>query len=249
MSISPLRFGTEKDFALALMELRWIKKIHGKLTEDDFKSISLKYSLPKEFLKEGLKGLAPDDCMISKSKWFPVVYAWRKHHEFLGLKHYKHCVWYWRSKLFYYLCAAMIGLVYSLLIYLYALGHLTLVTFAGIGLSLIFFTVPFLYHLRDKVCQWEERLAEVEEEIRSEGLEEIIKSTYRFLSKFKVFSFAIHYPKEFLQWISSAPRLSLFHLGVVWGFRKGKPIPIPIAFAENPDQAYVQRLKELTMIE
>lgn len=73
----PMRFGTEVDFHIALAELKWIRQ-RRQLYDDDFKLAASKYQIPKDMLVEALNGNLrfPDDYMISKSRWFPVLYSW-----------------------------------------------------------------------------------------------------------------------------------------------------------------------------
>jgi hypothetical protein len=74
----PMKFGSEEDFYVAIAELKWIKSLRGNLKDEDIEQIANKYLFPSDFLKEGLKGLKyPEDFMLSKSKWFPILYTWQ----------------------------------------------------------------------------------------------------------------------------------------------------------------------------
>ncbi len=77
LSDAPMKFGSRKDISTALTELRWLEKNKDYLTEPDFDNISEKYHFPVDFLKTGLSGFTyPDDYLISKSKWYPIIYFW-----------------------------------------------------------------------------------------------------------------------------------------------------------------------------
>jgi len=88
LSFDPMKFGSENDLKTALTELRWRKSTKGKLMKIDFRTVSEKYRFPIGFLKKGLTGLSyPEDWLISKSKWFPIIYNWvARYTKFLSLK-------------------------------------------------------------------------------------------------------------------------------------------------------------------
>jgi len=77
ISFDAMKFGSENELRIALTELRWIKRNKGRVTNSDFKIISEKYRFPIDFLKKGFRGFSyPEDYLISKSKWFPILYSW-----------------------------------------------------------------------------------------------------------------------------------------------------------------------------
>jgi hypothetical protein len=76
-SFDPMKFGSQNDLKLALTELKMMEKSNGRINKSDFSAVSQKYMFPIDFLEKGLKGFSyPEDLLISKSKWFAILYSW-----------------------------------------------------------------------------------------------------------------------------------------------------------------------------
>jgi len=208
-----MKFGLENDLKIALTELRWIRKTKGKLKTSDFGRISEKYKFPTDFLKEGLEGFSfPEDYMISKSKWFPILYSWLVRDRRYSINLYRLQFDYYSTK---FRSLLFLGLLFGVFLYV----DTALEFLLGLSLSdrislellpFILFFVALYFELRDYVAGKKMRLDEYSTDLEEMGLRYIIANNERFIQdNYRYVAWA---SDTMLKKIQSSPLLTLFYI-------------------------------------
>lgn len=237
VSFAPLQFGSRATFQKALTELRYLKKVHGKLTRNDFDQVAAKYEFPVDFLNEGLKGLSfPDDFMIAKSKWFPILYRWAVDNENATRRLATLTTQCLRAS-FLRVFAPVYALIafFSIAYGLYLLAYLTfLEIFSVLILPVILFIIPLFWEFHVRVAESKKELEDHKATMKEEGLIDNILSFEQFVREhYKLVLFAGHI-------LASRPWVNLFEMGIV----KTKNGVVPAFYAENPHLDYRNRLSK-----
>jgi len=217
ISLDPMKYGSEREFDLALTELKYIKNRKGKLTKVDFQEISNKYRFSIDFLKAGLKGLSfPNDYKITTSKWFPIMYSWAKRQEKMS----EDFIIFKKRLIEIYKDKARIDsliVVSALLLFppLYFFLGMNLTTLFGVFLSYLSIGVPLVvelhYHFKSEISSKMEEIERQKELMTMEGMEEATKSIDELMRRDA--KFIIHAPDEYFAKLLSAPTLNAFYLG------------------------------------
>lgn len=269
ISFDAMKFGSERDLWIALTELKWIERTKGKLTKRDFEIVSDKYKFPIDFLRKGLKGFSyPDDHMVSKSKWFPIIYSWRYYERELGLKLFKFQIDYVQTLFRFSLLLYILGIILSQMgLTMQRLLNLDWLQF----LSIIIFPFAFFFislgaELRNSVANKKMQLDEYTARLNGEGFYRIIATNERFIREhYRMIAFA---GGTFLKNIQKSPPASFFYIGMTevekpiktsWTNRllaKLRLLPrqpdfiekerVPIFYGENPYIEYIKRIEELS---
>ena len=267
-SFEAMKFGSERDLRIALTELRWIERTKGKLNERDFRIVSDKYKFPTDFLRKGLKGLSyPNDYLVSKSKWFPILYSWMYHERELGLDLLKFQIDYVQATFRFSLFLVILSVIlFQMGFTLQNLLDLNLLQFFSvIILPFAFFFVSLGAELRNSVANKKMKLDEYTAKLKDEGFHRLITNNERFIREhYKMFAYA---GGTVLKKMRESPTLSFFHIGTkeeektirLSGFSRllirlhllPKPSAsrqkekIPIFYGENPYIEYRKRIGEL----
>jgi len=237
ISFLPLQFGSRATFQKALTELRYLKKVHGKLERNDFEQVAAKYKFPVDFLNEGLKGLSfPDDLMISKSKWFPILYRWAVDNENAIRKLTILTSQYLRAhflRAFAPIYALMV--FYSIGYGLQVFAHQTPVElFSVLILPAILFIIPLFWEFHVRVVKSKKELEDHKVTMEEEEMTDSILSFEQFTRKhYMLVLFAGHV-------LASKPLINFFKMGIV----KTKNGVLPTFYAENPHLDYRTRLSK-----
>ena len=266
-SFDAMKFGSERDLRIALTELKWIERTKGKLIKRDFETVSDKYKFPIDFLKHGLKGFSyPEDHMVSKSKWFPIIYSWRYHEREHGLNLFKFQIDYVQTLFRFSMFLGILGIIlFQMGFSLQNLLDLDWFQF----LSVIIFPFAFFFisvgaELRNGVTNKKMLLDEYSAKLKEEGFHRLIAENERFIIQhYKMIAFA---GGTFLKKMQVSPSLSFFYIGTK---EEEKPIRlsrlskllvklhllpkppstekerIPIFYGENPFIEYRKRIEEL----
>lgn len=235
LSSEPLRFGSKAEFQRALTELRYLERMYGRLRRDDLCLVAEKYSLPIDFLKEGLKGVSfPDDFMISKSKWFPILYRWAVGREEaireLTLLTTRHL----RAQFLFAAAPIYTVLAFAYAAYcLYEFANQTLLNvFIQALFPLILFIIPLLWELYLRVDETGRELEEHRKRMTNEGMITSISGFDEFRRKhYRTILYAGHI-------LARKPLVNLFQVGALGE----KNDFIPVFYAENPHLDYQTRL-------
>lgn len=266
ISFDPMRFGSKNDLDIALTELKWIKKVKGKLANSDFATVSEKYKFPIDFLKKGLLGFSyPDDWLVSKSKWFPIIYSWiirdEEHSNFLLKLQIDHLRTRFHS--FQFLSILLVFFIYldlslRLFFVLDFLQELSAIIFPFV-LSFIALFIEF----RNNIGSKKAKLEEYSDYLEQVGLGYVVVQNERFIMRnYRLVAYA---GNIILRKMRSAPLVQLFPMGMTEVnrqpsrltrlLRKSHLLPkaysgvsrekIPVFYGENPHIAYVDRIKVL----
>jgi hypothetical protein len=266
ISFEAMKFGNENDLKIALTELKWIEKTEGKLTNNDFEAVSQKYKFPIGFLKKGLLGFSyPEDYLVSKSKWFPILYSWVVVEQQLSINLFKFQFDHLRTKFWSMIFLAILGSVLvqlgSTLQILFKLDWLQLLSVIVVPFA--FFFVSISIELKNTVTNKKIKLDEYSAHLKETGFHRVIVSNERFVTRnFKNIAYAGNIVLKKLQ---SSPSASLLYVG--WREEERTPsrsnrllvklrlLPkrsasvekekIPIFYAENPYIEYRKRIEEL----
>jgi len=267
ISFDAMKFGSESDLKIALTELKLIEKSNGRISENDFLSVSQKYLFPIDFLKKGLKGFSyPHDWLISKSKWFAILYSWIVKDKERSLNLFR--------LQFAYIRARIIAM-YVIVILTMALFYVdfTLPFFFRIDLlqrllgeifpfvlSIVALMIGFGISLNDKKT----KIDEYSEQLREAGLGYIVENNEKFISE--------HYTKIvwagniLLRKLEEPNAIVAFHVGTDetdkkpsgWttllcrlhlfpkSFAVSRKEKIPVFYVENPYVEYQKRIEELS---
>lgn len=265
ISFDPMKFGNESELDIALTELRWIKKIEGKLRNSDFKTVSEKYKFPIDFLKKGIRGFSyPEDFLISKSKWFPILYNWVVRDKQYSINLFKLQFGYlqtkFRSILFLAIFSGISLNVGSIVQYLFKLDQLQTVLLAiPFILSFIALCVALSNNLYSRKTKLDEYSAYLEEI----GLRRIIIYNEKFIRQH--YRYIIHAGGTILKKMQSSPTIVLFPKGTTEiekqpsqfskllaklhilpkSFASSEKEKIPVFYAENTYVEYRKRIEEL----
>ena len=265
ISFEPMKFGNENELKIALTELRWIKKTRGKLRNSDFKIISEKYRFPVDFLKKGLRGFSyPEDWLISKSKWFPILYGWVVRDKQYSINLFKLQFDYLRIRFnsIRFLVILIAGFLYIDFI-LQALFELDLLQrLSLVILPFILSFVALCVELRNNIGSKKARLDDYSTYLEEMGLGYIIAQNEQFIEQH--YRQIIYAGNIILKKMQSSPSVTLFHIGTAETekqptrfnrvLRKLHLLPkisaigkekIPVFYAENPYLEYIKRIKEL----
>lgn len=267
ISFDAMKFGSERDLRIALTELKWIKRTKGKLIRSDFETVSNKYKFPINFLKEGLKGFSyPEDYLISKSRWFPILYSWIVQERELGLDLFKFQINYvqtlFRFSMFLVILSMILVQMGFTLQNLLDLDWLQF--FSVIIFPFAFFFISLGTELRNGVANKKMQLDEYSAKLKEEGFHRLITNNERFITQhYKMIAYA---GGTLLKKMRASPSLSFFYIGTK---EEEKPIRlsrlsrllvklhllpkksstekerIPIFYGENPYIEYIKRIEKL----
>jgi hypothetical protein len=233
----PLEFGSRATFQKALTELRYLEKMHGKLRKNDFNQVAEKYKFPIDFLNQGLKGLSfPDDLMISKSKWFPILYRWAVDNENAIRRLTILTTQYLRACFLRILAPVYATIAFFLMgVGLYVVARLTfLEIFLVLILPAILFIIPLFWEFHMRVVQCQKELEDHKAIMKDEGMTDVVLRFAQFAIKHTpMVLFAGHV-------LASKPLLNFFKMGIV----KTKDGALPAFYAENPHLDYRTRLSK-----
>lgn len=214
LSFEAMKFGSENDLRIALTELKYIKETKGKLTNSDFRTVSEKYKFPIDFLKKGLKGFSfPEDYLISKSRWFPIIYSWVVRERELSNNLLKFQIGYYRTKFWSTIFLSVLGayLLQSgfILQNIFELGWLQLLSIIAIPFT--FFFISLCIALKNNIANKKMKLDECSTRLKDEGFDRIIVSNEQFIRQ--NFKLIIYAGGIILKKIQSAPTLQFFFIG------------------------------------
>jgi hypothetical protein len=268
LSLDAMRFGSQRELEIALTELKWLKESTGSITERDYETVSHKYKFPIGFLKEGLRGLSfPGDYMVSKSRWFPIVYSWRDHERQLGINLFKFQIGLMQTKFRFQM------LLVVLFVVLVEMGYVLRNLFdLGLYETLLIVVIPFGFflislgaELRNSVSEKKMKLDEFKSTLKDEGFQELIDGNERFITRhFKMIAYA---GGVFLRNIQKSAPMDFFYVGMTETEKKiksgrlnrlltrlhvfprtsesSKKEKIPMFYGENPFAEYRKRIEEL----
>lgn len=272
LSVDAMKFGLESDLKIALTELRWIRNSRGELKARDFETVAHKYRFPIDFLKKGLKGFSfPDDYMISKSKWFPILYTWVVRDRHYAMNLFKLQFSYVRTSFWslFVLCLLPVAFLYidSLLRVLLKLDLLQKISILALPFVLSF--IALFFELRSYIGSKKAQLDDYSTHFREMGLQYIIARNDRFIRhNYKDIVFA---GNTLLRKLQSSPALTLFHMGSgkiheqPTRLKETSPLErlltrlhllpkssismetsdIPVFYVENPYVEYEKRIRKL----
>jgi hypothetical protein len=266
ISFDPMKFGNENELNIALTELRWIKKTRGKLRNSDFMAVSEKYKFPVDFLRRGFEGFSyPEDYLISKSKWFPILYSWvvRNHKHSINLYKLQFDYLQTRFRSVYFLGLLIVGFFYIDMI-LQAIFKLDLLQrLSLVFLPLILSFIALCVELRNNIGNKKMKLDEYSAYLDEMGLRYIILSNEEFIHQ--NYRRIVYASKTVLKKMQSSPLIMLFHIRTEEEekqptrfnklLRKLHLLPklsasiekekIPVFYGENAYFEYEKRIKEL----
>lgn len=266
LSFDPMKFGSESDLKTALTELRWRKSIKGKLMKIDWKTVSGKYKFPISFLKKGLSGFSyPEDWVISRSKWFPIIYNWVARDKQYSLNLFKLQFDHLRARFYSILfCISLIAVFFNIDLFLQAFFEFSFIQ--RVSVVIIPFILSFIalyFELKNNISNKKAKLDEYSMYLDEMGLGYIRRINERFIEEhYREIIFA---GNVILKKMRIAPTLQLFPIGVKEIekepsrsdrlLRKLGLVPessvsiekeeVPIFYGENTHQEYVKRIKEL----
>jgi len=267
-SFDAMKFGSERDLRIALTELRWIKRTRGKLNRNDFETVSNKYGFPIDFLRKGLKGFSyPEDYLVSKSKWFPILYSWTVRRTEFGLNLFRFQIDYVQTLFRFSLFLGILGIVlFQMGFTLQNLLNLDLSQFLSVLIfPFAFFFISLAAELRNSVANKKMMLEECTAKLKEEGFHQLIDDNERFIRQhYTIIAYA---GGTVLKKMQESPSLSLFYIGAK---EEKKPMrlnklsrllirlhllpkpsaslekeKIPIFYGENPYIEYRKRIGEL----
>jgi hypothetical protein len=267
ISFDPMKFGSENDLRVALTELRLIAKSNGHISENDFLSVSQKYLFPIDFLKKGLEGFSyPEDWLISKSKWFAVLYSWI-------VKDKEHSLDLFRLQFAYIRARYIATVVITVLLMALVYTDFTLPLFFQIDmlqrllgeifpfvLSIVALGIGFGISLNDKKT----KIEEYSQQLREAGLGYIVENNERLISE--NYRRIVYAGSILLRKLEEPNAITAIHVRTD---EKEKPpsrwtvllcslhlLPkslatikrekIPVFYGENPYVAYQKRIEELS---
>lgn len=233
-----MKFGSEEDFWTATTELKWIKKIRGKVTKQDFERVSSKYNFPPSFLKEQLSGLVfPDDYKISQSKWFPIIYSWHIQSKEMSRKlAYLHINYLSSRFSAFRNIAFFIGIFQVAALYLYTNFGLDFTNLMLLIISFLLFLFKIFLQMRESVQVKRLALDEYRHFLKQKGLDKIIENDENLVkSHYKPIVYAGSIMKKKLETGLSISMFSHdFKDGIMY-----------IKDWENPETEYRKRIEEL----
>ena len=243
-----LKFGNEQDFERAKIELEWIAT-RRKLRQKDFERVSEKYILPIDFLKKGIEGLDLDDCLITRSKWFPIMYSWRFEAIEVERDFVKLCIDYVRSRFFgrRFLFYTFVILSYLSFYFAVFLNTPILEVMWTLIIPVLLFAFEIFFELKVKAAEKKSKRDEFARQMILRGFGQNVDSTIKFVDKqWKV---AVIDPQKLID----APTLTLFPMEKLKGedfqeIKRRMPeekSSYPQFYGENPHQAYKQRIDAL----
>jgi len=271
LSTDPMRFGLENDLKIALTELRWLKKSKRELKDSDFATVAEKYELPTDFLRKGLAGFDfPDDYLISKSKWFPILYSWVCRNRDFSFNLFRLQFAYIRAHFWsiFTLCALPILFLYidTFLIVLLEIDLRDRVSF--VFLPLIVSLIAFYLELRSYVGGKKASLDDYSKYLEERRLGYIIAENEKFIQR--NYRLIVFRGNTVLENLRSSPSLTFIYSGMQQIQRPPKskrfarfdvvskklhlrpkstaPTEkenIPVFYVENTDLEYRKRIKKL----
>jgi|SRR5271157_2538402 len=267
LSFDPMKFGSESDLRVALTELRLIEKSIGRISENDFLSVSQKYLFPIDFLKKGLEGFSyPQDWQISKSKWFAILFSWivKDKEKSLNLFRLQFAYVRARSLATYFVGFSIVALFYvdyTLPVFVHVdLLQRLLGEIIPFVLFIVSFGAGFWIYLNDKKA----KIDEYSEKLRETGLGYIVENNEKFISQnyLKV----VHAGNILLRKFEEPNALTGFHVEtremetkpssrtellcrlhlLPKSFAATKKEQVPVFYVENPYVEYQKRIEELS---
>jgi len=237
VSLDPMKFGSEKDFHIALTELAWLKEARGEIGDNEIENVAQKYAFPFDFLKHGfVDGLDfPGDYIISKSKWFPIVYAWEKRMEYLGDAYLAQTVQQ-MEKTFWFIIAVLLPTTAGIMIW--SVGYTSILPIVTGVISATISLGLWTWNKRDGTVQNRNTFTRM---YYSEAPTENGKLSVR-ASISAADQLVKSHPFDARRMVRGklrTPRLHSYFLGEFED--KGKPVPIMCA--DNIDKEYAERVK------
>ena len=267
ISFNPMSFGNERELDIALTELQWIKKNKGKLKNSDFQTVSEKYCFPIDFLKKGISGFSyPDDFLVSKSKWFPILYSWVVLDNQYSINLYKLQFSYLRTKFIAITFLGLLaGIFYTIGYFLQSYFNFGLWDTINLALVFILSFMGLYVEFKNNLSNCKTVLDEYLTNLKDKGLGYIVEKNEKFIRE--NYNLVIHAPTTILKKIRSAHPLTLIYMGTKEKKKKEnvtlvdrilRKIPlypktspsaekekIPVFYAENPFVEYKKRIEEL----
>ena len=238
ISCNPLTFGSRNELRIALTELAWIRKIKKRVSRSDFKLVSEKYRFPTEFLERGFNGFSyPEDFMISKSRWFPVIYSWVINERQQSEKILKLNIDYIQSrrKSIYYLLVLII-LFYYVFIQLQATLKLDFIQLLlQLAIPFVLFLIPLFAQVRTDIIDKKMKLEECSSHLIEIGSGHIVDSNKTLIRQL---GWRI-YARNIFDLTQKYKNFTVFTI------KSEEKTKIPILYGENPDEAYRRRIEEL----
>lgn len=250
ISFDAMRFGSESDLKIALTELKWIEKSNGRISENDFLSVSQKYLFPIEYLKKGLEGFSHQDWLISKSKWFTILYSWVVKDKERSLNLFRLQFAYIRAQ---FIAMWVIGFSIAALLYVdYILPffvHIDLLQrLYGEILPFVFFIVSLGIGLIPYLNDKKTKADEYSQQLRETGLGFIVSNNEKFIHRdYMRMTIAIH-GNTLLRNLEKSITIIGSSVGTKEEETKpsGKKEKIPVFYAENAYVEYQKRIEELS---
>lgn len=186
VTTQPLKFGSRNDLKIAITELAWVNDNNGKLVNQDFENVSLKYDLPSGFLKDVIKGqVTQENFCVTKSKWYPIYYAWLSQDKEHSFNLYKLQFDYIRSRFWYmsYIVFLIIGFFYIgyALVSIFNVDVLNLL--AIIVIPLLLSVIAFVIDFRNSLIDKKAKLNEHVKMLVTIGVEKIVASNKEFVNQ------------------------------------------------------------------
>jgi len=239
LSLLPMRFGSEDDFKTAVTELKWTLRTFGKISEEEYESVSSKYSFPVGFLKKGVsEGLKEwDDYRIAKSPWFPILYSWKAQNKEAEDKFVRLQIDYLSSKsrrLRSFTTSIALSVV--LVVLLGDVVKLDFLTTALLVITFGLFLAGLWFQLMDPVSEKRLNLEEYKQYLKQKGLSRVIETGENYV---KSNSRWIGYAGDILKKkFESAIELTIFKCHI-----EGETLCVEDS--EDPDAEYQRRIAEI----
>lgn len=233
IELSPMNFGTEVDYKVALAELRWFKDLKGRLEANDLALIASKYHFPEDFLKKSLKDeLSTEDRIIARSRWFPIAYAWAAQRKAMREKLLAAYVAYGRALRKRAIRSVIVigyGAYALSALVIFRLVDITALTF-GIILPYIFFAFSYLRSFWIQVARRKERMDTLVKEAKRNGYGPLVDAANRLFSSKDSFALLVtNY--EALE--KEIPEITAYQIDKM------------TVISENPEVSYAERLRSL----
>lgn len=211
LSLTPMKFGSQEDFKIAITELKWIMKTFGKVSRRDFETVSTKYNFPTDFLRAGLKGLMleANDYRISTSKWFPIIFSWNCQRKDVSDELFRLHVDFLSSRYSVIrTLALLIGMLQVLVIFLWNYLVLDSLNLALLVVSFALFIISLFFQMWDSVSAKNIALEKYRHLLRQNGFGQIIEEDNRFVRD--NYKFVLYAPKIMKKKLEEAPRFAVF---------------------------------------
>jgi hypothetical protein len=267
ISFDAMRFGSENDLKIALTELKWTEKSNGHISENDFLLVSQKYLFPIDFLKKGLEGFSyPQDSLISKSRWFTILFSWTVRDRDCSLDLFRLQFAYVRARSIatYAVGFSIVALFYVDYILPFFVHIDSLQRLYGEILPFVFFIVSLGIGLIPYLNDKKTKADEYSQQLRETGLGYIVESNEKFINrnylkvvvagnillrKFEEPNTVIGFPIGTKEMDTEPSRrtklLCRLHL-LPKSYADSKKEMVPVFYAENAYVEYQKRIEELS---